>query len=475
MAECQVSNGAASLPSQASTFDFTALGRSLRREHGFESLRVEGQLPTALRGTLIRNGPGLFESAGKPYDHPFEADGALCAVRLANGTASGAHRVIQSAGLVQERRCGRPLFGSVASYPRRLWNGLRLSGKNTANTHVLVHDKRLFALMEAGLPTEIDPESLDTIGETDFDGVIQRAFSAHPHFVAARNTTYNFGVVYGKQTTLEIYALNQSLKKLVTVPLQRAVMLHDFIATEKHLVFFVAPVRVRLAAYLFGLTGMADLFRWHPQDGTEVVVVPIDRPSQYRRFCVDAFFQWHFANAFESASGEVCVDFVRYPDFSTFEQLRIAGSDIHGGSLCRARIDLGAKQLACETICEGLGEFPRINPRFCGSDYRHVWMVQTESNTHKIVAVDVRSGQRRCWNLKAHERASEPVFVPAGKQAAEGEGWLLTLVYDALSECSYLAVCDAAKLSDGPCARIWFDHHVPQSFHGAWLAQPSQS
>jgi all-trans-8'-apo-beta-carotenal 15,15'-oxygenase len=45
--------------------------RDLPREHGFEPLVVEGALPTTLRGTLYRNGPGQFGQFGKRYTHPF--------------------------------------------------------------------------------------------------------------------------------------------------------------------------------------------------------------------------------------------------------------------------------------------------------------------------------------------------------------------------------------------------------------------
>ncbi len=60
--------------------------------HGFEPLRLEGQLPDDLRGTLYRAGPGLFERFGTKLAHPFEADGAVTAVRLGPSGALGASR-----------------------------------------------------------------------------------------------------------------------------------------------------------------------------------------------------------------------------------------------------------------------------------------------------------------------------------------------------------------------------------------------
>jgi len=33
---------------------------------------------------------------------------------------------------------------------------------------------------------------------------------------------------------------------------------------------------------------------------------------------------------------------------------------------------------------------------------------------------------------------------------------------------AFVAVYDAARIPDGPIAKIWFDHHVPITFHGTF-------
>ncbi|HHH11654.1 MAG TPA: carotenoid oxygenase, partial [Sorangium sp.] len=67
------------------------LQRSVGRFHGWEPLRIEGELPPGLRGTLIRTGPGLYERFGRRLSHSFEGDGVLMGLRLsADGQAHGA-------------------------------------------------------------------------------------------------------------------------------------------------------------------------------------------------------------------------------------------------------------------------------------------------------------------------------------------------------------------------------------------------
>jgi all-trans-8'-apo-beta-carotenal 15,15'-oxygenase len=176
------------VPSPANPPDATELlvrlwSQDLPRQHGFEPLTVEGTLPPELRGTLYRNGPGQFGQFGTRYSHPFEADGAVTAVRLGEGRALGASRITPSAGLVEERAAGRMLYGLSPPWHRRIRNSLRGRSKNTANTSVMLWQGRLFALMEAARPTELDPEDLAMIGETDLEGTIVSWLSAHPHRV----------------------------------------------------------------------------------------------------------------------------------------------------------------------------------------------------------------------------------------------------------------------------------------------------
>ncbi|WP_437725669.1 carotenoid oxygenase family protein [Sorangium sp. So ce861] len=162
----------------------------LEAEYGFSPLAVEGALPEGLEGTLFRVGPARATLFGVRVPHPFEADGGVLAVRMAGGRAEGAHRLVRSRGLVEELAAGRRLYGSTLPWPARLLRALRGGGegKNVANTSPFVAGGRLFALMEAGRPTELDPATLDTLGESDLGGVLGPTFSAHPHRVAARRT-----------------------------------------------------------------------------------------------------------------------------------------------------------------------------------------------------------------------------------------------------------------------------------------------
>lgn len=451
--------------------------QSIEREHGFEPLRVEGTLPEGLRGTLYRVGPVLFERFGRRYAHPFEADGGVMAVRFgADGGVEGAHRVIESEQLLEERRAGKPLYGSIAPWPRRLLNGLRMKGRNTGNTSLLPWNDRLLALYEAAPPTEIDREDLSTVGETSLDGAVRGALSAHPHAVPSRRAKYNFGLRYGPQMWIDLYEMgDRSARHLGRVDLPGPVMLHDFVATERHLVFLVAPVQISVPRALLGIGDFGSMFRWRPERGTEVIVAPIDRPREATRFRIDPSWQWHFANGFERGE-EIVLDRIRYPDFGSFGRLGGAtgGASGGGGRLTRTVIDLRGRAVREELLLDEVCEFPRIDERLAAADHRHVFLSllqedsQDQVGRRGLARVDVRSGEVTRFELEGGQRPSEPVFVPRGPNAPEGDGWLLSLVYDPASHRSHVAVFDAAKLAEGPLARACFDHHVPMTFHGTW-------
>lgn len=453
----------------------SALYRDVAREHGFERLKIDGELPSDLAGTLYRNGPGVFASFGRRYHHLFEGQGAISAVRFGGGQAVGALRVVESAGWLQERAAGRPLYDSATSRVRRIANRLRGRDKNTANVNVIAWQGRIFALRDAAKPIEISPETLETIGESDLDAAVLETFTAHPHFVAARGAMYGFGVRYGRHSLLDLYELpaRGRARRLGSLPTD-ALMVHDFVATERHLVFFLGPLRLDLRAALLGEAHPDRLARWDGERATEVVVVPIDDTERVVRFPVEPFYVWHFANAFER-DGHIVVDFVRHEDAyatRTFRDEAAQGGaliDVDCGELTRATLDFRARTLRSERVVDVMCEFPRVDSRGEGSMRRYAWVVSAQAGTQAIVRCDFERGASEGWVAPRGQQVSEPVFAPRPGASGETDGFVLVLVYDEATETSHVAVLDANAPARGPIARAHFDHPVPLTLHGSFM------
>jgi carotenoid cleavage dioxygenase len=58
--------------------------------------------------------------------------------------------------------------------------------------------------------------------------------------------------------------------------------------------------------------------------------------------------------------------------------------------------------------------------------------------------------------------------VPRAPGAAEGEGFLLALVYRGGEGRSDLLVLDAGNVEGAPLATVKLPHRVPFGFHGNW-------
>lgn len=461
-----------SRPGWASAF------RDLPREHAFEPLRTTGTLPADLRGTLYRTGPSLFSAQGRPYQHWFDGDGAVSAVRFSQRGAEGAVRLVDSDGLRAERRAGKALYGGYGTPSPRPWfRRFAARPKNTGNTSVIIWQGRLFALMEACKPTELDPDTLETLGETDLEGVVVQSFSAHPHRVPERRASYNFGVRLGGPPKLDIYELPDDgpARRLTTLAMPPS-MVHDFIATERHLIFFVPPLRMRLLNLVIGRGSYSDNLVWTPEAGTEVIVVPIDEPERVTRLSVEPFYQWHYVNAFERG-GEIVVDYVRYPDFSSnelFSDFMSGHADrIPDGQYHRAVIDPAKRRFESAPRWDVACDFPRVASRAIARDHRFAYLVSASRPDlrgyfDELCKLDVERGTTERLHLGEGRYPSEAVFVRRPDASAEDDGYLLSLVYDAGSDCSSVVVLDARAVDAGPVAEVSFDHRIPLTFHGNW-------
>lgn len=443
--------------------------RSLSRPHGFEPLRVEGTLPADLRGTLYRAGPGLFERFGTPVAHAFETDGAITAVRFGDDGAEGAVRVVESAGYREEEAAGKFLYNSSASWLDRMRAARRGASKSTGNTSAFLWQDKLYALMEGGLPQEMDKGTLDTLDATDL-GVIPGAFSAHPHRVASLRTTFNFGLRYGRKMQIDFFALPDQGKarKLGTIEAPWQSMVHDFIVTDRHMLLVLGPVELNLFRAMLGLTDMTKLFRWRPELGTRLFVVPLDDVGAARTFELEPFWTFHFANAFEEEGGP-SIDFVRMPDFQISDTDMIA-ADGSAPKLTRLHLELASGKATQTQLFDVACEMPQIHPRVAGGRYGTVF-VQTEhmagsERLRGVARIDLAGEKSAEWLVPTGHIPGEPLLVPRGD--AEADAWILDLVYDGTSDTSYLAVLDGLRIEDGPVATVHFDQPLPITFHGAF-------
>ncbi|MDP6957401.1 MAG: carotenoid oxygenase family protein [Planctomycetota bacterium] len=456
----------------------------LKEEHAPRALKVTGRLPSDLVGSLYRVGPSCFSSHGHPYQTLFDGDGAVSRVRFDGKGAEGSVRFVEGPDRKEEAQRGKALYSTFGTKsPSRLH---RVGGriKNGANTSLLSWQGKMFALFEGGLPTEISPDDLRTLGENDLEGQILQSFSAHPHYVPQRRAFYNYGVRFGPITHLDLYELPMERSgaiRLASLPLPFAPLIHDFIATENYLIFLVPPVRLRVMKVAMGLGTLAENFQWKPREGTEVIVVPIDDPQNPVRFRIDPFFLWHFSNAFEER-GKIVLDVVRYEDFSAKDFILQARSGslprtLAPGLFHRMTVDLKKKRASSEPLSDWSVEFPRVAPGVESNGYQYSYLASHSGEVaayegiwDQLVKLDVKSGRSQVLPMGSGRYPSEPIFIPREGGKSEDDGWLVSLVYDQNIHKSSVVVVDGRDLEGGPVAEASFDQHIPFTFHGLFTS-----
>jgi all-trans-8'-apo-beta-carotenal 15,15'-oxygenase len=471
--------------------DAQGIWQSQHSEHDYVIEELEGRLPERLRGTLYRNGSGKFESGGQPLGHLFDGDGLLSMFVLDGEQVRFRSRYVHTnhyrAGLAANGVPGR-LVGTNRP-GGLLGNALRLPA-NVANTHVVLHHGELYALYEFGKPHRLDPDTLETLGEHDFDGRLRRmgAFSAHFKVDPSTGELWNFGMEMIPRPTIRCYRVDPSgeLRKVRDVHIPDMVANHDFALTERHMVFALDPVVIdRPRALRFLLLGqrLADVVRWKPEQGTTIVLVPRDG-GEPRIVQTEAFFHFHVNNAYENGSDTV-LDLVRFsrgwdellPHFDTF---RTTDGDGVGSFLTRLRITPSG-QVEREDLCDLTSEFPQHDWRRTTREHRYSYLAtaldgQWLSSLNAITKIDHRTGEIRQHVLPGDHSVGEPIFVPRSEHAAEDEGWLLAVAYDPAEHRSRLLVLDARDPERDPLLVAHLRHHIPLGFHGSFtsrIARPS--
>jgi all-trans-8'-apo-beta-carotenal 15,15'-oxygenase len=445
-------------------------------EHDYRVQDIEGTIPAELSGTLYRNGPGRWQDhTGRPLHHLFDGDGMVSAFTIERGAVHYRNRYVRTQhyrGKSGTRHMGTDALGGFLANIARL-------PTNLANTNVIEHAGRLYALWEGGPPHELDPETLETKGLRRFGGELRwiGSYSAHPCFCPSSGDMFNFGVEFVPTPHLRVYRTDRTgtLKHYRSVSLPYVAMVHDFAITERYLVFLVSPIIPDGIPIALGLKAFGDAMKYHPERGSSFVLIPRDG-GEIRRIDHEAVLQFHLSNAFDDR-GDVVLDVITYHSGELLEcisRFRTSPLDNATSELTRFRVTAAGRVIR-EQLSDKSCEFPRHHPdregrphRFAYYNTRHrlgtmfdgITKIDLADNTESSYAAN-ESGNSFC----------EPVFAPRPGAVDEDDGWLLSVEYQADAHTSRLVILDAKDPSRGPIAAAQLTHHIPQGFHGSFVAR----
>jgi all-trans-8'-apo-beta-carotenal 15,15'-oxygenase len=460
----------------------TLLGRS---EKGGRDCapRVEGRIPAGLEGSLYRNGPGLFERGGVRKPHLLDGDGLVQRLSFRGGGVRYQNEFVRTRKLAEEEAAGRYLY---ATWSQRAPGGFfaNLGGGtflSQAGVTIYPSGGKLYAFDEVSPPYGIDPERLHCLGEMPLGRQdVSFAIKAHTKRDPVNGDWLLAGITHGRAMQLHAiaHAADGTLKAHRVIDCPRQVYLHDFFATENHFVFLLHPLWFSPWLFLAGLDSYVESLSWRREDGNLVLVVP-RAGGEPRRFEAPGAFMWHALNAYEKGQ-DIVADFVGYdePDhfigetamFYTLMRGEI-GTAKAAGKLRRYVIDLSGGKIREEIVDPGMHEFPMIDPRVATRRHRVGFFASggVAGINSGVKRVDYQTGAQAAFDFGASTAVGEPVFA-ARPGGAVDEGWLIVQGLDGASGTAFFALFDAAAVGAGPIAKLWLDHHLPVSFHGAWVA-----
>uniref|UniRef100_A0A7R9UG98 Carotenoid oxygenase n=1 Tax=Pinguiococcus pyrenoidosus TaxID=172671 RepID=A0A7R9UG98_9STRA len=456
-------------------------------------------MPTASSGTFFKNGHAKFEVGEDKILHPFEGDGMVSAVTIADGKAFFRNKFVRTEGFKREQKKGRVLYRGTFATPKSggiLANIFNTESKNLANTHVLYWANKFFALYEAGKPYKVDPASLSTFGESTLGGALKKQdwFAAHYKIDPKSKTLLNFSSkAQGLDgSTITTYEFDEEFKLLqrrdISIPGWS--FIHDMGITENHFVLMQPPMTFDVVPFLLGQKCAVECSEFQPTQPSMFHVIPRDGKREPVSIPAPGHFVFHVGNAFEEPdTGYIVFDQVESSEsllsIDNIDKTKPLWETTDFAKLARntfKRYKLDPKTgrvVGSTTLYDRCSEFPVVNPEFVGRPYRYVWSsipptTKTNGALQGLLKMDLETSERWTWFPEEYEFLSEACYAP--RKLADGsfskeedDGFIVTYLLNGRDMKSEFVVFDAKEIQKGPISRVPLQDFIPHGLHGTFV------
>ncbi|CAA7402796.1 unnamed protein product [Spirodela intermedia] len=476
---------------------------SIRQESWEGDLMVEGQIPPWLKGTYLRNGPGLWNIEDHEFRHLFDGYATLVGVHFEGGRLKAGHRQIQSeaykAAVKNKRLCYRefsetPRAENLLAYVGELaglFSGSSLT--DNANTGVVkLGDGRVICLTETIKGTiQVDPETLETIGmfeyEDDLGWLIQ---SAHPIVTDSEYLTLLPDLVRPGYQVVRMEPGSNVRRLIGRVDCRGGPApgwVHSFPATENYVVVPEMPLRYCAQNLLRAEPSPLYKFEWHPESGAFLHVMCKASGNIVTSVEVPLYVTFHFINAYEEQDGDgravaIVADCCEHnADTAILENLKLQKlrsfsrvDSLPDARVGRFRIPLdgtprGVLETALDPEHHGRGmDMCSINPKYMGKKYRYAYACGAKrpcNFPNTLTKIDLVEKTTRTW----HEEGavpSEPLFVERPGAVREDDGAVISVI-SGMDGGGYVLLLDGSTFKE--IARGRLPYGLPYGLHGCWV------
>lgn len=462
---------------------FTGFNKPARMEGDILDVEVvQGEVPPELDGTYYRVAADRQWAPLTEGDFPFNWDGMVSMFRFSRGHVDFRCRYVRTPRFLAEREVRGALFGA---YRNPFTDDPSVAGlsRGLANTNVFWHAGRLLASKEDSAPIELDPDTLETIGEYNFGGQLtSQTATAHPKVDPETGEMVFFGYAARGETTPDIAYYEADPNGKITheawIVAPYSSMIHDWAVTKNFVIFPIIPMtsdleRLKQGGSHFAWDGSKDVYLGVlPRKGT---------PDQVRWYRGTNRFASHIMNAYDDGRriyidtpvGETSA-FPFFPDVSgaPFDPVKALGR------LSRWTIDTANGNGFTETrLTDVAGEFPRVDDRWETRSYGYGFMAVTDvpgeprpgAGFRWVGAIDLATNTMLTHYVGDGCSVGEPIFVPVHEDAGHTEGYVLAVVGRQERMHSDLLILDPQKLDGEPVATLTLPIRLGFGLHGNWV------
>lgn len=452
-------------------------------ERSYRIKEIEGEIPDFVRGTYYQNGPARFAVGDLRYRHWLDGDGMVCALRFEKDGVVFTNRFVRSAKFVDETEAGRPLyrtFGTAFEGDRLATHGTGI--ESPVNVSVWMFAGKLLAFGEQGLPWQLDPITLATLGRHTFGGALNEVspFSAHPSLDFASGEMFNFGISFSRtRPTLNLYRFGSDGELVYRrrLPIPDPCTVHDFSLSPSFVVVYLNSYLLDMDVLLSGGGSVMDALDWRPGRSSSLLVASRATGEQVARIPIDPGYSLHVINSFEE-EGRLVLDAVELeePVYDQYQVIPDLFSDVGPARPTRFVIDTASWEVVEKKVIESslASDFPSIDQRGLRRSCDHFWQLSISRTGRpgrkffdRLEHVDLGRGEIvDTWSAPAGcYLGNEPIFLGSpGKEA----GVVLCKLFDAERRHDAFLLFTAFDVASGPVAKVHLKEPTPPGFHASF-------
>jgi carotenoid cleavage dioxygenase-like enzyme len=468
----------------------------LRFDASIEDCEVTGKIPADLDGAFYRVGYEWYYPPKFADDAILNADGYVSMFRLKGGKADYRGRWVETQRLKQLRKARRQLYGyyrnpytddasiSDPSHPNK---------RTVANTAPVVHGGKLFALKEDGLPHQVDPNTLATIGPWDFNGEWKsQTFTAHPKLDPVTGEMISFGYEATGLASDDLWIYTHDKTGRVTREVRTKVpyvsVIHDMAITQKYVLipfggYVTSKERLQAGKVHWG---------WDDTRPSCIGVLPRNGDAKDMRWFKGPLrCMMHTLNAQDEKDGKITL-YAPFYDGNFFPFFPPVDGTPWNPAKARAYIrkitlDMNSKSDGWteEILWPGnVSDLGKVDPRVLSLPTRYAWTSFSDaerpfdrarigagapaSATNSYGRFDFATGKLDKYFAGPTHSLQELSFVPRKGSSAEGDGYLVGVADNLAEQRSELVIADAQRLADGDIARVLLPFKLSPQVHGIW-------